>query len=325
MTFPKIGITLGDPGGIGPEIILKALTSKKDLPKAQYILFGSRQLLEKEKSDLGINIEIPSFKKEERSSCCHISLYEVITTVKSFQKGSPSKENGKASFRFLEKGFEEAKKRLITALVTAPISKHSWNLAGINWTGHTDYFSHFYPDVIMSFWSNKIKVALFTHHLPLKEAIKRIKKKALLNFFIFLDRILKEKVPEKYHFLVAGLNPHAGEAGLMGSEERDEIFPAIRDAQDKGVSIDGPLPPDIIFREALDKQDVIVIALYHDQGLIPFKLEEFEKGVNVSLGLPFVRTSPDHGTAFNISGQGVANPSSMIEAIKFAHELSIFL
>jgi len=321
MNLPKIGITLGDPGGIGPEITLKSFFSGNSLPQAHYILFGSSLIIEEEKRALGLELDIPPFNKE-KPDFPSLSFIEVENPLKTLKKGVPYKEAGQASFLFFTEAVEEAKKGKIHALVTAPISKRSWNLAGLEWAGHTDFLSHLFPQAIMAFWSEKIKVALFTHHIALKEAIKKIKKEDLLGFFSLLHQYIERIQPEKYHFLVAGLNPHAGEDNLMGSEERDEIAPAIEQAQRKGMRISGPFPPDVIFRDSLNHPEKIVIALYHDQGLIPFKLEAFEKGVNVTLGLPFIRTSPDHGTAFDIAGKGIANPQSMIEAIKMACELT---
>lgn len=322
MTLPKIGITIGDPGGIGPEITLKALARKNFLPKAYYIIFGSSLVLEETKEKLGLKLEIPLLPKAKTSPLPLISLKEIANPLEVIKKGSSYKKNGLASFLFFKEAAKEAKKRTIQALVTAPISKRSWRLAGVRWSGHTDFLCHIYPQAIMTFWSKKLKVALFTHHQPLREAIKKIKKENLLDFFILLDQNVKKIQSQKIHFLVAGLNPHAGEGGLLGSEEKNEIIPAVKQAQKKGVDISGPFPPDNVFHNALNQPDKFVIALYHDQGLIPFKLESFEEGVNVTLGLPFIRTSPDHGTAFDIAGQGKANPQSMINAIKLAWMLS---
>jgi len=322
MTLPKIGITLGDPGGIGPEITLKALALKESLPKAHYIIFGSSLVLDEEKEKLGLKLETPPLPEAKIHPIPSISLKEIANPLKIIKKGSPSKENGQASFLFFKEAAKEAKKRAIQAMVTAPISKRSWNLAGVQWSGHTDFLNQIYPQAIMTFWSEKLKVALFTHHISLKEAIKEVKRKNLLDFFIILDRNMKKIQSNKFHFLVAGLNPHAGEEGLLGVEEKHEIMPAVEQAQKQGVNISGPFPPDIVFRNALNHPDKIVIALYHDQGLIPFKLESFEEGVNLTLGLPFIRTSPDHGTAFDIAGKGKANPQSMINAIKLACMLS---
>jgi len=319
MNLPKIGITLGDPGGIGPEIVLKALSLKDSLPRAQYIIFGSSFVLEEEKLAMGLKMDIQTFDKKESISP---SLFEIENSLETLKKGSPSKENGEASFLFFKKALEEAKRGTIDAFVTAPISKNSWNLAGLRWPGHTEFLSQTYPHAIMAFWSERIKVALFSHHIPLKAAIEKIKKDALLDFFLSLNHNIEKVKPEVFHFLVAGLNPHAGEGSLLGSEEEEEIFPAVKQAQREGMRINGPFPPDVVFRSALNYPDKIVIALFHDQGLIPFKLEAFEKGVNLTLGLPFIRTSPDHGTAFDIAGKGIANPESMVEAIKLAYELS---
>lgn len=322
MIPPKIGITLGDPGGIGPEVTLKALAQKNSLPEAHYIIFGSSLVLEEEKKKLGIKLEIPSLQVEKNSSLPSLSLKEIANPLKVIKKGSPSKENGQVSFLFFREAVKEAQKKTIQAIVTAPISKKSWEMAGIRWSGHTDFLSQLYPQAMMAFWSEKLKVALFTHHLPLRKAIKKIKKGPLLDFFIRLDQNTKKIQSNKLHFLVAGLNPHAGEEDLLGFEETMEIAPAVEMAQKKGVNISGPFPPDIVFRQALNQSDKMVIALYHDQGLIPFKLESFEEGVNLTLGLPFTRTSPDHGTAFDIAGKGGANPQSMIKAINLGWRLS---
>ncbi len=322
MNIPKIGITLGDPGGIGPEIVLKALSPNNSLPKVSYIIFGSSQLVEEEKLALGLELDIQPFDRTKDTIFPSVSLLEVENPLKTIKKGSPSKENGQASYFFFKKAFEEAKKGAIQALVTAPISKQSWKLAGLEWHGHTDYLSQVYPQATMAFWSEKIKVVLFTHHLPLKTALEKIKKDDLRDFFLLLHKHTEKIQPATFHFLVAGLNPHAGEEGLFGSEEEEEIIPAINHAQKEGMRISGPFPPDVVFRKGLNHSDKIVIALYHDQGLIPFKLEAFEKGVNTTLGLPFIRTSPDHGTAFDIAGKRIANPESMVEAIKLAYELS---
>jgi 4-hydroxythreonine-4-phosphate dehydrogenase len=322
MNIPKIGITLGDPGGIGPEIVLKALSSKPSLPKTSYIIFGSSLLVEEEKLALDLELDIQPFDKAKETIYPSLSLLEVENPLKTIKKGSPTKENGQASFLFFKQAFEEAKRGTIQAFVTAPVSKQSWKLAGLKWHGHTDFLSQDYPQATMAFWSERIKVALFTHHLPLKAALEKIKKQYLLDFFLLLHHHTEKIQPETFHFLVAGMNPHAGEDGLFGSEEKEEIIPAINRAKKEGMRISGPFPPDVVFRKALNQSDKIVIALYHDQGLIPFKLEAFEKGVNTTLGLPFIRTSPDHGTAYDIANKRVANPESMVEAIKLAYELS---
>jgi 4-hydroxythreonine-4-phosphate dehydrogenase len=322
MILPKIGITLGDPGGVGPEVTLKALSSIPSLPKAQYILFGSRRVLEQEQEILNLDLHLSSLKNLKEKGRYGSFLYEVECPMHTVEKGKPSKDNGEASFHYFEKAVHEAQKGNLQALVTAPISKLSWSLAGIRWLGHTDYLNHAYPEAIMLFWSEELKVALFTHHLSMKDALERIRKESLSGFLLRLqDELQKNRIPD-CEFLVAGLNPHAGEQGLMGSEEIEEISPAIERAQKRGVFVKGPFPPDVVFRKALNQANKIVIAMYHDQGLIPFKTLAFDQGINVTLGIPFVRTSPCHGTAFDIAGKGVANPKSMIEAIKLAHRFA---
>jgi 4-hydroxythreonine-4-phosphate dehydrogenase len=322
MTLPKVGITLGDPGGIGPEIVVKAFSGRYPLPRAQYVLFGSSQIIRKEEKALGFSLRLRTWRSGLESAQGALSLREVTTRSQSLVRGAPAQANGQASFRFFESAIREARKGNLQAVVTAPVSKKSWSLAGLKWKGHTDYLSQFYPEAIMAFWSRKLKVALLSHHLSLREALKKVRRKNLLRFFLILHQSLEKIRPGGLEFVVSGLNPHAGEDGLLGREEIDEIIPAIKEAQKLGLRISGPFPPDVVFRRTLGQEGKIVISLYHDQGLIPFKLQSLGTGVNVSLGLPFVRTSPDHGTAFDIVGKKAASPRSFIEAIKLGVALT---
>jgi 4-hydroxythreonine-4-phosphate dehydrogenase len=321
MTLPRIGIPLGDPSGIGPEVTLKSISRKAVLSSAKCILFGTRAIIHETLESIGLSIEIPTVSRIDRNELPDISLWELETPLTMGQEGIDSKENGAASFRFFEEAVKKAEEGILDGVVTAPISKHSWHLAGIPYPGHTEYLSRSYPQAIMAFWSEKIKVALFSHHISLGQAITKIKTKELLAFFLRLHSSLIKAGKKNISFLTSGLNPHAGEEGMLGREEADVIVPAIKKAQEKGVPIHGPYPPDVVFRKAYGHSDTVVIALYHDQGLIAFKMAAFEKGVNLTLGLPFVRTSPGHGTAFDIAGKGKANPESMFEAIKLAVEL----
>jgi len=310
MKAPRIGVTLGDPGGIGPEVVVKALSNPTLLPEAKYLIFGSAAVLDWEEHALGVRLDRESIPIEETAESPRLAA-----------KGAPEAGNGRASFRFFETAVEAARAGAIQAVVTAPISKSSWDLAGIRWRGQTEYLEHLYPGAIMTFWSERMTVALFSHHVPLREAVGRVTKENLARFFRTVGEAMERTRRGKGEFLVAGLNPHAGEGGLLGGEEKDEIIPAIEEARAAGMRIDGPYPPDIVFRAAAGHPEKIVVALYHDQGLIAFKLQAFESGVNVTLGLPFVRTSPDHGTAFDIVGEKRADPRSMIEAIRLAYEL----
>ena len=320
MTIPRIGVTLGDPAGIGPEVALKALSDASSLPKARFTLFGNTRWIKEEMKSLGLNPESLFQKTSSKQDLPEFSIHEIQKSPESIKKGLPSPENGMFSFLAFETAVREAQNHNLQAIITAPISKHSWEKGGIKWAGHTDFLQSFYPKAIMSFWSKKLKVALFSHHVSLMEAVKKIEKNALLDFICALDMSLQTSKPNPFKIYVAGLNPHAGESGLLGQEEEKEIIPAIEEAQNKGLNIHGPLSPDVIFRKALSIPDAIIVALYHDQGLIPFKLEAFDKGVNATLGLPFVRTSPDHGTAFDIAGKGLADPTSMIEAVHLAYD-----
>jgi len=322
MTLPRIGITLGDPGGVGPEVVLKTWTGDSRLPAADYVLFASRAVLQAEEKALGVRLDFGASRTEPGDPAGSLTWRELPSSLKAVTKGSPSAKHGRESFLYFKTAVAEAREGKLDAVVTAPISKSSWALAGVPWKGHTDYLAQFYAGAIMAFWSEELKVALLSHHISLKAALKKIRRDSLRDFFYSLHRAVKRARPGGFEFLVAGLNPHAGEDGLLGREEIEEISPAIREARRQGLRISGPYPPDVVFRSALGQKDKMVIALYHDQGLIPFKLAAFETGVNVSLGLPFVRTSPDHGTAFDIAGKNKADPRSLGEAIKLAVSLS---
>jgi 4-hydroxythreonine-4-phosphate dehydrogenase len=322
MSLPRIGLTIGDPGGIGPEIVLKSLSASPALPKARYIIFGSRDRLAAEGKSLGISLKVPPYEDDREGPQAEITIKHVEVPAVEWEKGRPAKENGQASFQYFQEAVEFARAKKIDAIVTAPVSKESWGLAGLPWRGHTEYLEHFYPDAIMTFWSGKMIVALLSHHLPLKEALKKVTKENLLRFLRILRESFNLAKPGPYEVLVAGLNPHAGESGILGEEERTEIGPAVEEARLWGWNISGPYPPDVVFREALGHPEKIVVSLYHDQGLIPFKLTAFETGVNVTLGMPFIRSSPDHGTAFDIAGENAADPRSMIEAVRLAFALT---
>jgi 4-hydroxythreonine-4-phosphate dehydrogenase len=322
MTLRRVGITLGDPGGIGPEVVLKALAGNNGLPAADYVIFGSPRVLEAEEKALGIHFEFETPTTPGPVRRRTLTFRAIPSSLKTVGKGRPSAKNGLESFLYFKAAVAEAREGDLQAIVTAPISKSSWALAGLPWRGHTDYLSHFYRGAIMAFWSKKLKVALFSHHVSLKEALRKIERASLLAFFISLDRSLKKMRPGGLELLVSGLNPHAGEDGLLGGEEKREIAPAVKEARRRGIKISGPYPPDVVFRLGLGPPSKVVIALYHDQGLIPFKLTAFASGVNLTLGLPFIRTSPDHGTAFDIAGKNQADPRSLVEAIKLAASLA---
>ncbi len=321
MTVPRIGVTPGDPGGIGPEIVIKTLSRPSVLPPAAYVLFADPRIVAAEEDRLGLRLEAREWRPDVPREA-GVYIVPVPAPGWAAVHGRASAENGEASFRFFEAAVDGARNSRLEAVVTAPISKAAWALAGRPWRGHTDYLAQFYPGAIMSFWSERLKVALFSHHLPLREAVDAVRKDALTGFLMMLHLALGKIPGGPFTLLVAGLNPHAGEDGSLGREEEEEIRPAIDAARREDVPVTGPFPPDIVFLRALGKKDTVVVALTHDHGLIAFKLDAFATGVNATLGLPFVRTSPDHGTAFDIAGLGVADPRSMEEALRLAAAFS---
>jgi 4-hydroxythreonine-4-phosphate dehydrogenase len=310
MTLPRIGITLGDHGGIGPEIILKVLDSP-ELPHGNYILYGSLPFITAEAE-----------RRRLTAALRRCRIIDVPLTSSLPTGHRPTVESGSASFATLQQGVEAARKGELDALVTAPISKHSWQMAGIPWAGHTDYLEHLFPGAIMAFFSERLNVALYTHHLPLEQALSKIRTEPLENFLLRLYGYAQPLVGKELQLMLAGLNPHAGEGGLLGDEEAEVILPALEAARQHGVPVSGPYPPDIVCRKALDRPECLVVSLYHDQGLVAFKLISFKTGVNVTLGLPFVRTSPDHGTAFDIAGHDQADPGSMLAAVCLAYRFA---
>ena len=321
MTVPRIGVTLGDPGGVGPEITLRALGLGSALPAASYILFGDSRIVAEEARALSLPADLEPWRAGTSPAPGRF-LADVPAAGAGRLRPGPEAANGEASFRFFEAALRAARDGVLDAVVTAPISKASWALAGVAWRGHTEYLEHFYENAVMSFWSDRLRVALLSHHVPLAEALGKVRKDALLKYFRSLHRGTGSVSGGPREFLVPGLNPHAGEGGFLGGEEESEIRPAIAAARAEGIEVAGPYPPDTVFRMALGRPERMVAALYHDQGLIAFKLESFETGVNATLGLPFARTSPAHGTAFDIAGKGVADPRSMVEAIRLALRLS---
>ena len=317
MTLPRIGVTPGDPGGIGLEIVVRTLARASALPPAAYILFADPGLVEAEERRLGLRLAARAWRTG-RPAEAGVFLAAVPGPAGPPAIGRVSAENGEASFRAFETAVTEARGGRLEGLTTAPISKAAWALAGHPFGGHTDYLARFYPGAVMTFWSERLKVALLSHHQPLREAVAAVRKDTLLKLFRSLHRALERVPGGPFRLLTAGLNPHAGEEGLLGREEGEEIRPAVDAAAAEGIPVTGPYPPDTVFMKALGEDDAIVVALYHDQGLIAFKLEAFASGVNATLGLPFARTSPDHGTAFDIAGKGVADARSMEEAVRLA-------
>ncbi len=303
---------MGDPNGIGPEVAIKAISDSSISELSNFILIGSEDVLKKANKEFGSNnslniIDPTNFAEKDLTP-------EVV-----------SEKAGQASLDCIEKAVEMIMDKEIDAIVTAPISKESIHLAGSKYPGHTEMLQDLTEsdNAIMLFEGGKFRVALMTIHVALSEVPKLITKERVYKYISICNSELKGKfgIPDP-KIVVCGLNPHAGEAGAFGKEEIEEIIPAIDKAKGEGINVEGPLPADTLFYNALQGKWDLVISMYHDQGLIPFKMLLFDTGVNVTIGLPIIRTSPDHGTAFDIAWKGVANPSSMIEAIKVALKLA---
>ena len=284
---PRVAITVGDPAGIGPEIARKAADDPCVRSVCEPVLYGTGE-------------------------------------DGSFEVGVVSAAAGRAAFETITAAVRDALAGRVHAIATAPVNKLAFSRAGLPWKGHTDLLAHLTgsPKVAMMFWSEPLKVVLATIHVPLAEVPRLVTREALGDIIEITARELPRFGVASPRLALAGLNPHAGEDGLLGSEEDQVLRPAVIAAREKGVRIDGPFPGDTIFVRASRGEFDAVIACYHDQGLIPVKLLAFGRAVNVTLGLPIVRTSVDHGTAFDIAGRGVADPSSMIEAVLLAARLA---
>ncbi|MEK9656794.1 MAG: 4-hydroxythreonine-4-phosphate dehydrogenase PdxA [bacterium] len=316
----KLAFSCGDPSGIGIEVILKAL---KLFPKPWPfvpVLFGSKNLFDLAYvQELLKELEVEDYDSDH---CQKDRVYLVsVSESEIFQLGCSKAVYGQASLDFLTAASKAVMAGDCQALVTAPINKESWHLAGIPFSGHTDFLKDFcqVDHVTMAFYSARLSLVLATIHCSLMSVAK------CLSDPVLLERTLTHAIEfcrgfcsSKPRIAVAGLNPHAGESGLFGSEEIELIHPFVDSCKDSAAIVSGPHSPDTVFLHTVQGQFDCVLALYHDQGLIPLKLLAFDEAVNVTLGLPFLRCSPDHGTAFDIAGQDKANPSSMLAAIRYA-------
>ena len=287
MSKPRVAITVGDPAGIGPEIAARAAADSRVLEVCEPRLYGP-----------------PAGAR--------------------FAPGVLSGDAGRAAYDTIVRAVEDARHGVVDAMATAPVNKEAFRLAGLPWSGHTDLLAHLTnaPHVAMMFYSEALTVVLATVHIALAEVPRALTRESLEATIALTARELPRFGVAAPRIAVAGLNPHAGEHGLFGREEETVIAPAIAALRRLGVDVAGPFPGDTVFVRARRGEFDAVVACYHDQGLIPVKLVAFGEAVNVTLGLPIVRTSVDHGTAFDIAGTGVANPDSMIAAVRLAARLA---
>jgi 4-phospho-D-threonate 3-dehydrogenase / 4-phospho-D-erythronate 3-dehydrogenase len=324
---PVIGVTMGDAGGIGPEIIVKALYDPVIRRAAKFVVFGINEHL----CYVADSAEIePFWGRHQHEKISREYPYKVV--VADYDEyalpawvRAPSKLAGEASLKFCLDAIEAAKGGLIDAVVTAPISKTSWKMAGAEWPGHTEMFAARCksPRKAMMFVAEPLKLALATIHEALFEVRHKFTIGRVFEPIDLLNDALKQYFGLEHPKIgVAALNPHAGEGGQFGDEEQRIITPAIALAQNQGINCDGPFPADTLFLRAVNGEFDGVVAMYHDQGMIPIKLLNFKEAVNVTIGIPIIRTSPAHGTAFDIAGKNIADPSSMKAALMTAIQMA---
>lgn len=332
---PVVGISMGDPAGIGPEIIVKALSCPEVRRSARFVIHGANDLLMLAADRAGIDPfwqRVPADNEQLVAEAAgdvivrdhdHGGLLMRLPTEPTRRGGHASKQWVDATIAdaMLEPGHPAA----IDAMVTAPINKRAWHLAGHDWPGHTELLAKRTRSrrTAMCFESPRLRVILATVHVPLMELRNLLTIGRVFDPIDLGHQACRQLGIRSPRIAVAGLNPHAGEDGLMGDEEQRIIEPAVRMARDAGIDANGPFPADSVFREALDGRWDMVVAMYHDQGLIPMKLVQHGTSVNWTIGLPIIRTSPDHGTAYDIAGTGRADSGSMESAIRLAVHLAV--
>ncbi|WP_120497091.1 4-hydroxythreonine-4-phosphate dehydrogenase PdxA [Kiloniella sp. EL199] len=321
---PKpLAITMGDPAGIGPEIVVASL--KKQPDSAKNIVFGCpnvmKRAVEALKADMTVSILDRIDDARFEPDVIEVISTSCFTSLPPY--GKVAAECGNAAYDAVVRSIRSAVDGKVSGIVTAPIHKEALSIAGIEYPGHTEILADFggAERVAMLLGNDEIRTVLVTVHCSLSEAIKRADYDAQLSAIRLAHEGATALGFENPKVAVAGLNPHAGESGLFGREEIEIISPAIKAAQKEDIHVSGPWPGDTVFMQARKGKFDIVVAQYHDQGLIPVKYMGLENGVNITLGLPFVRTSPDHGTAFDIAGRGVADAASFETAINYAQQL----
>ena len=334
---PILGITMGDPAGIGPEIASKAMARKEIYDLCRPLIIGDAQVMKQGAEIVGVDLKVNAISEVEEAQFKHgtmdvIDLKNVDLSELVF--GKVSAMAGKAAFEAVKSVIDLALEKKIDATITGPINKEAINLAGFHYSGHTEIYAHFTGtcDYTMLLVDGNLRVVHVSTHVSLREACDRVKKDRVLKVIRLAFDACRRLGISNPRIGVAGLNPHAGENGLFGWEEEKEITPAIREAKASGINAEGPVPPDTLFSKAKGGMYDIVVAMYHDQGHIPLKVAGFNwdekskkwssvSGVNITLGLPIIRSSVDHGTAFDQAGKGTANEESLIHAIEYGVKL----
>ena len=321
--LPLIPVTMGDPAGVGPEIILKALSRNDVYQACRPVVLGDINVLRMVAKRLGpLSFHIIEDPSEVTGSLGLIDIISVSNLKGDVcVPGRPTVPGGKAMIDYIREAVNLNRDGRVSAMVTCPISKALMHKAGYLFDGHTELLAHLTntKDYVMMLAGGSLRVSLATIHCALQEVPQRLNRNLIgKTIKLTYHALINDFGIEKPYVAVAGLNPHAGEEGLFGLEDNKIIQPAVEDAKNAGFLVDGPFPADTIFYRAINGEFDAVVAMYHDQGLIPVKLLHFFDSVNITLGLPIIRTSVDHGTAYDIAGKGVADPSSLIAAIKMA-------
>ena len=325
-----LALTLGEPAGIGPDIAIKAWLSRNELKLPAFYLLGDRDFIAKRAKILGLNIELACVGAEQAVAAFASALPIVATgRVATAQPGQPDETSAEAALASIRRAVADVIAGQASAVVTNPIAKSVLYRAGFRHPGHTEFLAELAasgghtPQPVMMLWSPVLAVVPVTIHLPLRDAVTTLSS----DLIVSTARILVADLKARFglaapRLAVTGLNPHAGEDGTLGTEDQDIVAPAVEILRAEGIAVRGPLPADTLFHDAARKTYDCAICMYHDQALIPIKTIAFDDAVNVTLGLPFIRTSPDHGTAFDIAGTGRANPASLIAALRLAARMA---
>jgi len=325
---PRIGITMGDPAGIGPEVVLKAVAEEEVRAVCRPVIIGDAQLLAHNARTLDLQCGYEIVRRDEHlpDEISEPLIFHLDNIQGHVEPGIESGAAGKAAAGYIEAAVELCAAGSIDAIATAPINKRALYLGGYTFPGHTEFLAYLTgsDDYAMGFVGANLRVVLVSTHVPLSEAIGLVRRERVEKRIRLADRELRRWGIERPRIAVAALNPHGAEGGLFGMEEASEIAPAVEACRAAdGINVRGPFAADTVFLRASRGEFDAVVACYHDQAMIPVKCLSFGEAVNVTLGLPFIRTSVDHGTAFDIAGKGIAEHSSMVAAIKLAAELSL--
>ncbi len=321
----KVGISIGDINGVGPEVILKVLGDERILNHITPVIYGSTKVVGYHKNILDGNIKFQGIISAEHASRGRINVIDCWKDNAEISLGQATEQGGKFAFVALEKSVDDLKNGLIDALVTAPINKKAMNMAKFPYAGHTEFLAEASgkKESLMLLVNDGLRVGLVTNHLPLKDVPKAITKERLRDKIKIFDKTLRMDFGiDKPLIAVLGLNPHAGDNGVLGDEEENIIRPVILELKRKGILLMGPYPADGFFGSSQRSKFDGILAMYHDQGLVAFKSLSFGEGVNYTAGLNFIRTSPDHGTAYDLAGKNEANPDSFRKALYLAKDIS---